>query len=197
MYNQKEEIKIKDDVYLNRTAMYLLPLMKAYGDEFLKNFSKVISTPKAFGIDDYKGPHYDNALYALFKPNEHFLTIEKIRNHEAYLDDYVFSDPKYQVLVVRLPREVIVNFLEGNYSKIINKVEIEKFYKKKVRKNGKENYTKVYSVVKKLPHQRQAFINEVWEDFKSNIEGSVIEEYDYPPILSQEIFNYDKKRDLS
>jgi len=194
MYDQNETIEISDEVYLNRTATYLLPLLKAYGPDFLKVYSKIISVPRAFAIDDTKGPHYENALYSVFKPSEHFSAIEELRSHEAYLDDYVYTNPNFHVIVIRLPRHVIAPFLEGNYSKLVNNVEVEKFYKKMIRKNMKEQYTKVYSVVKKLPHQRQKFIQQVWEDFGSNIEGSHIEEYDYPPILGQEILNYECSR---
>jgi hypothetical protein len=186
-----ENIKISNKLYINRTATYLLPLMKAYDDEFAKLFTRVVSNPIAFGIDDHKGPHYENCLYSLFIPNENFHLIEKMEEYPQFKDHYVFNDSKYHMLVVELPRDVMGNFLEGNYSMLLSKDEIEKFYKKKIRKNRRDKYTKVYSTVTKLPARKIEFIEELLEDFGHAPHDSEIHEYDYPPILNQEIFNYD------
>lgn len=195
MYDLKERISKQKGLYQNRTARYLLPLLKVYGNTFINKFN--LTRLKYCGIGDY---NYDEKI-----GENIFLVIEVVNwrvfddfyryiiSQDYYVDDYIFSlKDNLHCFVLKFPYTNIINtFLEGKYSKLLAEEDIEKYYLKTYRKNGVEHYTPVYSILTKKEGYKYIFLETLKEDFNTMIELDNDFEYDYPPIPGMEILNYD------
>ena len=202
MYSKKKRIEISKDIYMNRTVRYIAPVMKLYGDELTQKFNNIKWL--AFGINDrnYKEDLKDgDYIFCLcnITNNKHFDEfISYIRKQYFYFDDYIYSIRKnLHVVVINNPRrDIIPHFLSGKYSQMFSKEDIDRIYLKKIRVNGVEKYTDVYSILKKFDAYKNIFLDKLYLEFGSSvIEGDY--EYDLPPLLNEEVFNYDEESPYS
>jgi hypothetical protein len=155
------------------------------GEEFLKNYY----TTKwlAFGIADRLYPNYDEFDNKLFMLASTKSSIQYWRdNYEHYL--YQDGEMNKIMVVVELPINNRNDFLMGSYSTLYpeNSPIIDKF----ITIQGKQHMSLSWSVVNKTEELRQAFEKKVNKDFKVNQEISHEQEYEYPPVLSREVFNF-------
>ena len=79
---------------------------------------------------------------------------------------------------------------------MFSKEDIDRIYLKKIRVNGVEKYTDVYSILTKFDAYKNVFLDKLYLEFGSSvIEGDY--EYDLPPLLNEEVFNYDEESPYS
>lgn len=194
MYNLKERISIQKGVYKNKTLMYLLPLIKVYGNEFISKFEQL--KLKYCGIGDFNYDEevgqnifcvFEVANYRVFEKFE-----EYIRKQDFFVDSYIFSiKDNLHCFVFKFPYSNIIDkFLSGKYSEMFSNEDIDRLYLKTFRRRGVEYYTDVYSVLTKREEYKNIFLETVKEDFGAvDMVGDF--EYDYPPILGMEVLNYE------
>lgn len=202
MYSKKNRIKTDKDVYFNRTIRYIAPIMKLYGEELTQHFNSIKWA--AFGINDknYKEELDDGqCIFCLCKITNYRVFnkfMDYLRNQSFYFDDYIYSiQKKLHMIVINNPRKQIIPlFLEGKYSQMFSQEDIDRIYLKKIKVNGVEKYTDVYSVLTKFDAYKQTFLNNLYTEFGySGLDGDF--EFDLPPLINEEIFNYDEESPFS
>lgn len=195
---QKTLVEIKKGkIFENRTKKYLVPLLKEYGSKFVSriNTNQVL----AFGICDHEITDIiEDKIYIYFDKNgfssyDDYINKEKGQltfkrflefvEQEEYFDKYYHLNDDHCVVVINLPHAVMDLFLNGAYSKIYDNDDKKKFLKQNVK-----------NIVNKEDSYFQLFEKIIQEDFNTTIEidKTVLKEFDYPPILTQEIFHYDR-----
>lgn len=195
MYDPKKTKLLYDnfqsDPPRNKTLRYLVPLVREYGKEFTNKLASF--NIKSFGCADFSiTREFENKIYAVF-----FGDLDFERAEFLFKDDDFVSvrkiDENYSQLIINLPHDVIDLFLKGAYSKMFSEETIEKcFSKKKRNAKGVDEYTAVYEILTKKESGKIKFKNKIASDFSySDVEELVLDEYDYPPVLSQEVYNYD------
>lgn len=199
MYDLKQKIVVSKGQFQNKTMRYLLPLLKAYGNIFIEYFYCL--KIKFCGIADY---NYNDELgvnlFVVIEVNNYNLYnrfLKFFKEQDYYVNDFIFSiSNNLHCFVIKFPfPKIIEKFLLGKYSELLSKEDVNRFYDKTFISKGIEYYTPVYSIVTKKKEYRDIFLETVRKDFgaTTDIEGDF--EYDYPPILSMEILNYDEISD--
>lgn len=190
--------------YFNRTAKYLLPSFKLYGDTFRAKFNTIKTL--AFGIHDalLDGTPYEEQrlvyilIDKLVKPLLYTSFIAWVKLQEYYVTDYSYDDiesGRKHMLVIAYPEkhaDIYDKFLEGKYSKMYVKNEITEFFGV-----GREEARGTLLKTKEAAIRHTDNLN---ERFKTNITAQCLidevkefgGEYDYPPEKSEEIFNYNQ-----
>lgn len=181
----QKEITLDNGVFRNFTGRYLLPQLKLLeGNPLDKLDGRYV---KAFALCDRKYEHYnefDNKLFVLMsmKADLNYW----MDNYEYYLYQDGMADKLG--IIFDLPVNNRAAFLEGRYSELyINKDIIPKYS----FSNGIQSITSAWGVINKTEEAREAFENKVNKDFALNPKIIITEEqeYEYPPVMSREIFN--------
>jgi hypothetical protein len=176
---------------MNKTARFIKPCLKLYGEEFRKRISSVFKL--AYGIGDmYINKKYEKHIFILidtFKCSKHFLsTLEWLQEQDCYEDDYAYDNlvhGRLHMIVIKLPEGIDLQlFLKGKYSKMYTDTEIISML---------DDETK--SIVIKDKNYKVTFVEKVNALFKSNLKVSDLTaetELDTPPNIpfseEQEIF---------
>lgn len=121
-----EKIKVQlDKVVINKTARFIKPCLKLYGDEFIDKFKKVFKV--AYGLKDMSiNNDYDKHIFILInteKCQNYFIsTLDWIREQSYYETDYCFDnivDGRLHMIVLKLPNVIDLDkFYQGKYSKM-------------------------------------------------------------------------------
>lgn len=197
----ENEIKKK-----NKTIRFLLPSLKYYGIDFVDFFNKIKKIniclyDEIFEETDFKvyGNFFikvnKNIIYEKFKKflenKEYFIG--------CYCPDVDIFNSKTEVIIIKLPSELQINtidlFLAGNYSKIYTNEQLEFLFKNTDKKNNIN-----YQILSKIGSKaKNNFVYIINEEFKLNFCISDINEnfeWELPPKLSEEIFNYGINKNL-
>ena len=146
----------------------------------------------AFGIGDRlysKYSEYDNKIFCMASTE---------KGMQYWLDNcehYLFKDGEGNKLMVIL--ELPINnrgaFLEGRYSELYPKDIVSKIIPEFRYINGIKYDNPNFGIITKKEEQREEFQNKINEDFNLNppIVITPEQEYEYPPLLNREIFNYE------
>lgn len=184
-------IQIKNNnVFVNFTGRYLLPQIKLLGEEFNNAYRK--TKWLGYGLCDRKYQYYDEYDNKIFMLASSKSNLKHWFNNYEY---YVYQDGQINkiMVIVDLPINNRDNFLQGNYSKLYDSKN-EHIINKFIKNNGREYLTSSWAVMNKVEEARIAFQNKVNKDF--NLTEEVIinndQEYEYPPVLSREIFNFNE-----
>lgn len=121
--------------YHNRTRLYINPVFKAYGNDFVNNIRKFSTMASGIGDADV----YHDGIFFLFnveRSNIRSFLKDFIyfRRHHSYIDDYLFGDlvySKLHMLVLKLPpqyRNAKDAFVKGAYSQMYNEITIKKYF---------------------------------------------------------------------
>jgi hypothetical protein len=202
----KRKINIKKNLqpYENRTYRFVLPIIKVYGKQLLSLFSSLKKV--AVGINDYTamelGIEYDKHIFILIdvQNTENFDDLLwTIKQHPAYEYDYVFDIyNQLHMIILKMPQKfinVLEHFKSGNYSKMFTKEDLQFFF-------GGKDWHSVHKEIKPILTKQEAykpvFEKKIKEEFMivdlPNIEWK---EFDFPPELKEEIFNYEVKNNSS
>lgn len=210
MYNEPIKIQI-GKIFMNRTRKYLLPLIKKYGDEFTFHINQLSKV--AVGIGDMVvkkcGFQHEKHLFILvdsrYKPFRFVSTLNWIREHQSYEDDYVFGNiqsSRFHMIVIRIPDsylESMEHFRDGRYSKMYSSDDVRQLFST----DGKTGFDRTLyeTIIKVLVHDHNymvEFAEQVKLEFQfSDHDYSVHDidpesEFDLPMSKFEEIFNYKK-----
>lgn len=217
IYNKDQLMHIEPGItYRNKTLQYLAPCIKSWGKEF--QYALFQNHLLACGVadrcvDDEQIP--EDRIYILidiFGEKEYdryedisisriqfFEFLEWFTGHPSYHSDYIY-DPKkenYHMVVANIPKRhkknsIVSKFINGDYSQMYQ----EKDWKliKKIKKVKKHYlFTDEYQVVTRKKGYEKIFQKKIQRDFNTNITIDNIKdiEWDYPPVLKQEVFNWE------
>lgn len=193
-------------IYQNKTLKYLFNTTKTYGSKFISLINKCHKMAVCVGDIN----HGIGNLYILFDTNgakqyDFYKDIVEARSNlinfisfvkekEYFIDEYIYGDPvfdTYHMVVLKLPVINLETFINGEYSNLFSEEEINNFFKKVIIKNDLEVENDVYSVLVKNPTYKTIFSKIVEEDFR--VKTLDFKEYDYPPLLHQEIFGFERR----
>lgn len=180
--------------YMNRTSIYLEPLLVSYG----RKFSELYANLPILGIGigdhrtDYLDGQYDNHLFILVDSN---INTSQTSNLISHINATVKLSLIYKyniklttaatMLVIELPNiyvNAVNSFKAGRYREIVS---IE---------DGKNLYDEQHLAYKNIVKEDQlgkTMINMINEELNVKI-NKYDGEYDFPPKLEEEIFNYGK-----
>lgn len=204
-------------IFSNRTYKYLSPSMKLYGEEFIAKLRLLYGL--AIGVQDYgfntssEDRKLENNIYYVFDVNGQFtfgkhIEIEKsridfykvlswLREQSYFVKDYPFDSGRNgnkHVVVLKLPKEGMIDkFVNGQYSKLYTKEELDKIINKtnKVLKSTVPN--PIYSVLSKDEEFKEEYLQILNSTFNSRLTINDIShhnEYDIPPFLKNEILRW-------
>lgn len=180
-----EKIRIQlDKVVINKTARFIKPCLKLYGNEFIKRVSKIFKL--AYGLKDLSlDNNYNNHIFILINADRcknHFIeTLEWIREQEYYETDYSYDnlvEGKLHMLVLKLPEVIdFENFYQGKYSKMYTNGEILELLDESTKAIVTKDESYKVEFVKKL----QAQFNNKFSIFELHPEA----ELELPPNIKQ------------
>lgn len=213
-----------NEPYINQTRKYLTPVFLYYGDEFIQHMKN--NTLLMTGIQDY-GVNKSSAsrqlipqIYFLFDVNGpstfgHYANTRKSRivfsqslnyfqNHTSYVTDYAYDsnlNGHLHVVILKIPEihhPKFHLFLEGKYSKMYSKEEIEKLFVKDVEVDSVKDkkvvrvrmLTDQYCVVNHVSEYFDVFKDKVYTEFGTRLTEDDGREYDFPPFMKNEILRY-------
>jgi len=192
---QDERIDVESkQLYVNSTFLYLRPQIYLFDEVFNYNFNSTWWL--GFGINDYMHYHqdlnYENYMFMLCRvgPTSTYFR----ENFETYT---VFDDDLNKMMIkVELPINNRSAFLEGRYSELYDKQQIQKLFypRRKVRSPVNPHVyvtSKSWGVINKLPERKLSFSKQLKEDFGVNVTVDDSFELEYPPFINREVFNYD------
>lgn len=168
----------------NKTLLYLTPLMKYYGPEFVRTINQI--TAQGWYAKDILYPDNDARLFMvaniaktntdLFNQKLNFLK-DKVYFETDYPFD-VFDQTMYHTLVFKLPirfKGAYQKFLNSKYSQMMDELTVEKFFSYSNQKNTKvrARYYKAYNVLTKNDDFRKEF-ESMLNSYCVHTEGSPI-----------------------
>lgn len=190
-------------IFENRTLIYLVPALREYGTLFT---AKLSSLPiKAFGIydEDLKDVQqftYRKCIYIMIDTSIRKSTTTTIlnwfRNQSYFVDIVPFRNPEdnIKLLVVDFPDKLegaFDKFIEGKYSFMYTKHEVNKFFNPQSKL-----HQKALKVINKSKIGGEEHIQSIEENFGTRLTPEDLRangyQYDYPPNKKQEFFNYRK-----
>lgn len=186
-------------VYVNKTYKYLIPCLKLYGDTFVTKLNSVFNL--AFGIHDtvldateYEGQKLiyilSDKLYQAAK-FQNFLNY--VKHQPYYVMDYAFDDQergRQHMLVIKFPEshfDVYDKFIDGKYSKMYTKDEVNKFFRKEGE--SRDVVTRSKKMIPVFIERIKASFGETTKITEQEISREGME-YDFPPEQQKEFFNY-------
>lgn len=208
MYDRNRTFSLKPgEIFTNKTYQYLYPSLQLSDPQLYKYFERTL-TVLGVTIDDatYQGDRTDQYLFFHCDPKGRYQygtypderpstigfkrTLEVIRRNQNYITDY--PQGPYHTIVVKMEFDHLVPlFMKGEYSKLYDLEQLDLVVQRVLLIDGKQKLNPVYSILSKGPEYRPIFQARLNEEFGTNI---VIEEgieLDVPPILKQEILNYE------
>lgn len=186
--------------YENKTKIYLLPCLTAYGETFINKFNQLYKF--AVGIHDANLHGHvmteQSLFYIMFdkvysKPYFQ-LFLNWLKNEPYYVTDYVSGielDSRKHMVVLKFPEKYEVaysNFLKGHFSKMFTNEDKELLFKEEHRKKA----LKVLNKTEDALLDYVAYINREFEYSLTKEECKSHGEYSFPCFPIQEIFNYSK-----
>lgn len=190
---QASEVKVSDPRFpiKNRTWKYLAPCLRKYGDHFEKRIASVFKV--GLGLDDVSvtNKSMNPVIFILIdsrqKPTNFISFLKWLKEHEAYVTDYVYGESKLSALhmvVIGLPAEyteTYAKFLQGKYSEMYTPEDIETLFTKKPEMRG---------IFRKDKPSLKAFVKELNKKFGvTETIDSWKGEVDFPPDMTEEIFD--------
>ena len=185
----------KGKMYINKTSLYLLPVLKTLSYAFLAQLSKVITLLQAVAISDKLYDKTNNCLFLLFDTtNERFKVFLKyIRIESFYVDDYIYDgvDKLNQCcIVIKIPDEynnAFTYFKESQYSKMYTHDQLKTLGFSAITANAATKAA--YYVLTKDQNYVPVFEKIVNDIFGTNVTIDDDRELDLPINNNFEIFN--------
>jgi len=201
VYSPDKEIMLNTKgVYKNKTLRYIVPILKQYGTEFAKKLNRV--PVRGFTIGDmiFSDSLNDFIFMVVSTVNLNYFNdlLQYLEKQPYYISDYILSiKENTHVIVFKNPMpEIIDPFLKGDYSKMYTQEEIERFFIKLVKIKNIEYYTDVYSILTKREEYKTKFEEILGLDFNTSITLDDNREFDYPPLLAEEVLNTKENNSL-
>lgn len=190
----------------NKTLLYLTPLMKYYGPEFVNTINSL--SANGWYAKDILYPNNDARLFVTVNIDK--TNTNSFNQKLSFLKDKVYFEADYpydlfdqtmiHVLVMKLPirfRGAYQHFLNSKYSQMFNDLTIEKFFSYNNQKNTKvkARYYKAYNVLTQNDDFRLEF-EKMINSYSVHTEGSPIvldheAELDFLINPKEEFLNYE------
>ena len=191
---------------INKTIRFLVPAFKKYGNEFIKYFNSL--NILRIGVYDnllennnmYKGENiFVKHLKSPYKFDENKDFYEFLENKEYFIGKYcpdidVVSSLK-EVIVIKFPsiyKNAYKEFMCGAYSKMYSETELDFIF------NSVKNvkfFKKNYEILSKTNKENLIeFVNILNKEYGGNFSEEDISkesEWELPPKMSEEVFNYE------
>lgn len=175
-----------DELRVNRTALYLLPSLRKYGENYRENLTSIFK--KAFGIRDELDDRDGKNIYILADASVNTKTFIRVlnwtRSQPFYVADYEFDnmlDGSLHMLVLHVPNtKAYDNFMLSNYSQMYTAEEVKHYIDEDSIILGV--FTRDKTTVKKYLDE----INKEWETEFSAHQWTG--ELDYPWKHDEEVF---------
>lgn len=187
--------------------------MKEWGEEFIDQVNRI--PVLAWGIADcnISSTFGEDTLYCLINVDgrdkrnvvknrmlfSNFL--EWFNSHPSYNLDYEYDDfeGNKHMLVFNIPENyqgIIEKFIEGKYSQLYDRDDVDRLISKTIKDERNKNIDLTndsYFILTRNPAFREKFKKQLKQDFRYT-GGDILHdaEYDYPPILGEEVFNYER-----
>ena len=190
---QMEGIKIQlGQITINKTARFIKPCLRFYGEQFVRNVSSVFKLAYAIKdvyISDLFG--YDKHIFILVdtkKCTNRFIEVKEwLKEQDYYETDYAVDNlihGRLHMLVIKLPDVVNLDlFLSGKYSQMYSDMEILD----SLTDDDK-------AIIEKDKNYRIKFVEKVNEYFKSNLTIEELKEeaeLELPPNIDEKEFFID------
>lgn len=179
-------------VFMNKTKKYLIPCLKEYGPELTDKLNNLFKL--AVGIGDFAieemGLRLDKHIFLLIDTNLSRRTFNStmtwLRGKDYFAFDYPFDDlhtGHLHMIVIKLPQkyyDTFGKFKEGQFSKMYDESDIEKFFA------GRDEEIKVITRDKDYMVQ---FVDKVNQIYITDVDPTDwIGELDFPLKLDEEKF---------
>lgn len=203
-------------IFVNRTYKYLSPSMKLHGEEFVVRMRLLYGL--AVAIQDYgfntspESKVFKNEIYYVIDTNGEFAfnkynNIEKskidffrvlswLREQEFYVRDYPLDSGKsgnQHIIVLKLPLNVIENFVHGNYTSLYDSATIEKIIPKTIKVLRTEEINPVYAVLTKNESYLTTYLKQLNGDYNTHLCEEDIKhhtQFDINPLPKNEIIRW-------
>lgn len=197
---------VKGNLFINKTVKYLFPALQVYGTSLAERLMHLGIL--AIGIHDSvldDTPYEENRKLCILidrsvNPRIYEDSLNWITYQSYYLVHYSYGGimSYYTMIVLSYPEQYTSSydkFLEGKYSEMYSKEDVEKFFPTTNSKNpvllAREHAREVITGRLKAKQQFAIALNKA---FNTNLDPKEIEgEYDFPLSKEQEIFNYNKQ----
>ena len=192
-----------DQIYVNRTRMYLARAMLAYFDKQSLHNVQILK-PIMWGTYDQLYLHAKNVkevkyklfLLAEIKYKPQRIALKELRTHMYYEDDYPMDiqNTKYVFVVFQIPAQLhksYNSFMEGKFSEMFT---VEELKKMGIHKFEDNQLNPVYAVLTKKKHLKEVFRKKLENCFdvqvsEEDLVNSELDSFFVPPTF--EAFNVD------
>jgi len=191
----------KGILYENRTLKYLTPSLKDWGTDLTYRVNRIPALAWCIGDANMSDTFTDDTLYMLTEVDSDLSIsfhnfLEWFQDNEFYSTDYEYDeiDGNKHMLVFKIPENhegIVSRFIKGKYSSLYSDESLKRLFSRIVKRDGKEYYNERLQILEKDPKYRERFKKQLVKDFNYFGEIDSTSEFDYPPILSEEIFNYE------
>ncbi len=189
-------MKIKiGKIFKNKTLRFILPMLRKYYDDTLVTLLNSVGI-LAVGIGDFLiEKEYKQHVFVLIdsKSNPGIFNelIYYVADKEYYEDDYSYDNlltGRMQMVIFKLPDDIIDTFMAGQYSKLYYFEDACDFILDE----------STFDVIIKNKDHKPQFIEEIEVEFGTRLKLEEVgkRELDIPPIKENEIFNYENKKKL-
>lgn len=201
-------------LYENKSWKYLLPSLKYYGPElhaYLSTFFKV-----AVGVKDKNVDTGDSLnLFILIDTNIPMLNDRDVQDYKSkfekflnwvkyqpyYTTDYIYSGHLHMV-VIQLPAKhkgTYWEFVEGKYSQMYTELEKNEYFRfinianKEKEREANDRISHTRAVLSKNAKHLPVFVDKINKLYNTQLTVEELShiELDFPPVLKEEIFNYE------
>lgn len=180
-------------VYENKTSRFLVPCLRAYGDDFVIKLNPTLRV--AIGIHDYASDDLitDRTIYMLFdtfhNPKAFSEFYEWVKRQEFFIKDYQITNfiTGNLMMVLKIPKQfhnAYDNFLLGNYTKMYSQEDLINLF-------GISARHVEYNILNLEQTAKTEFIHKLNEEFGTSVSefSEDIKEIELPPVMREEIFN--------
>lgn len=192
-----DKVNKQSGLYPNKTKRFLLPCVRAYGDEFNNKLLNVFKVAVGIGdmvVTNNGVGNYEKHLFILLdssKASKFFIDfLLWIREQYMYEDDYVYGNIQkstYHMIIIKFPEKyynALSNFKEGKYSYMFNTPEEDIFKELRLADDVK-------SIITKNNNYKVVFTEKLNKIFNTTLTPEEIEgELELPPTPKTEIFNH-------
>lgn len=187
--------------YSNKTWRYLIPSLRGLGETFILKFNPVIKL--AVGIHDSL---LDNSqlsdkrsVYILCdtesSPAKFKEFYEYVKNQDYYVTSYCpdseILKSRKRMIVIEVPErfhEAYDHFLQGNYSQMYLKDEINLLFSSPIRWKDRQ-------VLERTLEAKTDFTKAVKDEYETEVSSADLNlaEFDFPLKIQEEVFHYEDK----
>jgi hypothetical protein len=206
-------IEKSGSLFINRCFKYISPCMKLYGEEFTTKMR--LLSGLAVAIQDYgfnTEKTFKNEIYYLIDVNgvyryDKYMSPEKsrvdfmhviswLRQQDFYVKDYPFDSGRHghkHIICLKIPINVIDNFLQGKYSQMYNKDTLDKIVPKTITVDKQEIINPVFGVLSHDAEYLPYYLDQLNKEYNTTVTEDDIKhhsEYDIPPLPKNEILRW-------